>query len=124
LAAYFYDKEDFTKAFDNYTLAYTNFPNDYAASVYMFNAAMAQEEIGDADKAIEILEEIVSQFKSNDIDVADFSADVPEALFNLGRLYEAQGNLEKAVEKYEILVAEYQSYNLSNLAKTRLLTLK
>lgn len=124
MASYYYDEDDFSNALEYYTLAYTKFPNDIAASVYMFNAAMSQEELGATDEAINLLEEIVTLYKSSDIDVADISADVPEALFNLGRLYEEQGNLTKAVEQYEVLVAEYQAYNLSNLAKSRLLSLK
>ncbi len=124
MASYYYDEDNFSNALEYYTLAYTNFPKDIAASVYMFNAAMSHEEMGATDEAIKLLEEIVKLYKSSDIEVADSSADVPEALFNLGRLYEAKGNLTRAVEQYEILVAEYQSYNLSNLAKTRLLSLK
>lgn len=124
MASYFYDEKDFNKALEYYTLAYTNFPNDLAASVYMINAAMTEEELGNVDKAISLFEEIITLFKSSDIEVADKSADVPEAIFNLGRLYESKNNIDKAVEYYELLVAEYQSYNLSNLAKSRLLTIK
>lgn len=124
LASYYYDKDDFNNAFDYYQLAYTNFPNDIAASVYMFNAAMAKDELGFNDEAIEILELIIIKFKSKDLEVADGSADIPEVIFNLGRLYEAKSDLTKAVEQYEILVAEYQGYNISSLAKTRLLTIK
>ncbi|MGL1891776.1 MAG: tetratricopeptide repeat protein [Spirochaetaceae bacterium] len=124
LASYYFDKEDFQKSADNYTLAFTNFPNDIAASVYMFNAAMALEELGQVKETISILESIVTKYKSSELDKEDTSADVPEAIFNLGRLYESEGDISKAIEQYELLVAEYQSYNLSSLAKTRLLSIK
>lgn len=124
LASYYFDNNNFDKAYTYYNLAYTQFPNDLAASVYMFNAAMAKEESGSIDEAITILESIVSLFKSSDLDVADKSADVPEAIFNLARLFESKNDITKAVEQYEILVAEYQGYNLASLAKTRLLTIK
>ena len=124
LASMYFDDQNFEKALENYTNAYVKFPNDLAASVYMFNAAMTLEELENSEKAITLLEELVSNFKSSKIDKADLSADVPEAIFNLARLYEKLGNEEKAINNYEILVAEYQNYNLTNLAKTRLITLK
>ncbi|QEN03209.1 tetratricopeptide repeat protein [Thiospirochaeta perfilievii] len=124
LASYFFDEKNFEKALEYYTKAYVNFPKDMAASVYMFNAAMCNEELGNVDQAIEVLTNLVKTYKSNDLESADLSPDVPEAIFNLGRLFESKGDLTKAIENYELLVAEYQSYNLSNLAKTRLLTIK
>lgn len=124
LASYYFDNEDFDKAYNYYNLAYTLFPKDMAASLYLFNSAMAKEELGDVDEAISILENLVVLYKSSVLDVADRSADVPEAIFNLGRLYESKNDIDNAVLNYEILVAEYQSYNLSSLAKTRLLTIK
>ena len=124
LAGYYFDNKDFEKALDFYTLAYTNFPKDMANSVYMFNAAMALDELGKTDESIKVLEWLVSKFKVSDINKADKSADVPEAIFNLGRLYESKGNTKKAIENYEILVAEYQNYNLANLAKSRLISIK
>lgn len=124
LAGYYFDEEEFQKALDNYKAAYTNFPEDMGASVYMFNAAMAQEELGLVDDAIVTLENLVSTNKSSDLDVNDTSADVPEALFNLGRLEEGRGNITKAVGYYEQLVAEYKDLNITNLAKSRLLSFK
>ncbi len=124
MAGYYFEQKDFDKALEYYTLAYTNFPNDIATSVYMFNAAMANEELGALDDAILVLESAVNTFKNPDIDAPDFSSDIPEVLFNLARLYETVGNEEKAIENYEVLVAEYQSYNLASLAKTRLIQIK
>ena len=124
LGSYYFDQGNFEKSLENYTLAYRNFPKDLANSVYLFNSAMCQEELGKKDEAIKLLEELVTKFKNSDINGADLSSDVPEAIFSLGRLYEATGDIDKAVNNYEILVAEYQSYNLSNLAKSRLITIK
>jgi len=128
LGSYYFDQSNFEKSLENYTLAYTKFPKDMANSVNMFNAAMCQEELGKKDQAIKLLEELVAKFKNSDINSdinsADLSSDVPEAIFSLGRLYETTGDIDKAVNNYEILVAEYQSYNLSNLAKSRLITIK
>lgn len=124
LGSYYFDEKDFNKALENYTLAYTKFSDDLASSVYMFNAAMCLDELNRGVEAITILEELVKKYKSTDVKVADFSGDIPEALFNLGRLYEENGNTQKAVESYEILVAEYQSVSLSNLAKSRLIDIK
>lgn len=124
LASYFYDKKDYEKANEYYTLAFTKFPEDIAASIYMFNSAMSLEELNRVDEAIVVLQNLVTIFKSSNIDVADRSADVPEAIFNLGRMFESKNDTPKAKEQYEILVAEYKSQNLSNLAKSRLLTLK
>lgn len=124
LGSFYFEEGDFEKALANYTAAYTNFPDDIAVSVYMFNAAMTQEELGDIDKAIALLEDLITKFKRKNIDEADLCADVPEAIFNIGRLYESKGDLGKAKEMYETLVAEYQSYNLSNIAKTRMLSIK
>lgn len=124
LASYYFDESLFDKAVKNYTAAYLNFPNDMAASVYMFNAAMALEELGQVDEAIKTLELLVATFKSSDLDVNDTSADVPEALFNLGRLAEGSGDTTTAISYYEQLVAEYKDYNITNLAKSRLLSFK
>ncbi len=124
LASYYFDEKDFEKSEEYYTLAYTKFPKDLGVTVYMFNAAMSLEEQGKINDAIIILEKIVADFKSDNLEVPDKSYDIPEVIFNLGRLNEAKGDNNKAIEYYEILVAEYKSYNLSNLAKTRLLTIK
>lgn len=124
LGSYYFDNEDYGKAFENYTNAYTKFPNDLASSTYMFNAAMALDELDREEEAIEVLELLVETYKSTDVKVGDISGDIPEALFNLGRLYESNGNLEKAISSYEVLVAEYQSYNLANFAKSRLIEIK
>lgn len=124
LASYYFDKGEFQKAVDNYTLAYTKFPEDLASSVNMFNAAMSYEELGNVDEAIKVLEELVEVYKSSIAEGNDLSSDVPEALFNLGRLYEAKDDVENAVAKYEILVSEYNSYNLAGLAKSRLIVIK
>lgn len=124
LGSYYFDNSKFEEAAQNFELAFTNFPNDLAASVYMFNAAMAYEELGNDNKAVEILTTALELFKSKDIKIADKSADVPEILFNLGRLSEKSGDIEKAIGFYEILVAEYQNINITNLAKSRLLSFK
>lgn len=124
LGAYYFDNDDFGKSFEYFTNAYTKFPKDLAASTYMFNAAMSLDELDREEEAIEVLETLVSTYKSDDVKVGDLSGDVPEALFNLGRLYEANGNNEKAIISYETLVAEYQTYNLANFAKSRLIELK
>lgn len=122
LGSYYFDKENFEEALVNYENAYKLFPNDMANSVYMFNAAMTLEELDRKEDAIGTLEALVEKYK--DLDDKDLTADVPEAIFNLGRLYEAVDNKEKAVENYELLVAEYQSYNLAAVAKTRLISIK
>lgn len=124
LASYNFDQGNFQKAVDNYTLAYSNFPDDIATSVNMFNAAMSYDELGNVDEAINVLTLLVEKFKSSTAEGEDLSADVPEAIFNLARLYESKNDTENAVKNYEILVAEYNSYNLSSLAKSRLIDIK
>lgn len=124
LASYYFDEGKFQEALDNYTLAYTNFPDDIATSVNIFNAAMANEELGNIDETIKLLELIVEKYKSSTPEGKDLSSDVPEAIFNLGRIYEGKDDIEKASSYYDILVTEYNSYQLAGLAKSRLIDIK
>lgn len=88
----------------------------YLASLCDFNAAAACEELGEADKALELYEKVAA-----DKDFVDRS----RAAFNAGRLKEGKEDYEGAKASYEAIA----SYGLSNdewndLAKTRLLDLK
>ncbi|QEN07568.1 tetratricopeptide repeat protein [Oceanispirochaeta crateris] len=111
------DSEDWAGSAAAYKALADNFATSYIAPVALINAAAMEEEAGDIEEAISLLERTIADYK-------DVSAAIPEVLFNLGRLSEGLGDGSKAEEYYNRISEEYGSSNWNNLAKSRIIAIK
>lgn len=86
----------------------------YTFGLCNYQCGICSDELGDYDNAVSYLNAAAES--------EDF-ADVPRALFNIGRIEESRGNYEKAAETYKKLFADYPSDQWATLAKSRLISL-
>ncbi|MBQ4498206.1 MAG: tetratricopeptide repeat protein [Spirochaetaceae bacterium] len=86
----------------------------YTFGLCNYQCGICSDELGDYDSAVAYLNAAAES--------EDF-ADVPRALFNIGRIEESRGNYEKAAETYKKLFADYPSDQWATLAKSRLISL-
>lgn len=93
------------------------FPESYLASVSLINAAVAYEEMGDTDKAIETYKLFLETYK-------DRNPDSPRVFFTLGRLYEEKGDKENALKYYNDLSENYPDSDWTKLGKSRIIYLE
>ena len=88
----------------------------YLAPVSLFNAAVAAEEQGNAESAIE--------FYKKALDFGNTFIGAARAQFSVGRLEESRNNREAAIEAYTSLVNKWPNDPVwSNLAHSRILIL-
>jgi tetratricopeptide (TPR) repeat protein len=92
-------------------------PGIYLAPLSLYNAAVAAEEQGNLDKAVEYYNRALA-----------FPGIFPasqRAQFNIGRIYEAQNNKEAASEAYRNLIEKSSSdSNWAKLAQSRIIFLE
>jgi len=93
------------------------FPESYLASVSLVNAAVAYEEMGNIDKAIETYKLFLETYR-------DRSPDSPRVFFTLGRLYEEKGDKENALKYYNDLTENYPDSDWTKLGKSRIIYLE
>jgi tetratricopeptide (TPR) repeat protein len=90
--------------------------NSYLAPVSLFNAAVAAEEQGNLDQAIELYAESAAH-------VSDFPS-AARAQFAIGRLRESQGDTEAALEAYKLIPEKWTNESTwINLAQSRIIVL-
>lgn len=94
----------------------SRFPDSYLAPISLTLAAVAAENAGDPDEALRIYTLIVETQDSE-------SAEVPRALFAIGRINEEQDNVAEAAEVYNRLVDDHPSSSWTNIARDRIITL-
>jgi TolA-binding protein len=111
------EKEKWEEAATAFLVVSDTWPDSYLASVSLYNAGAAREELGDSEGAAALWTRIVE-------DYGDLSPDAPEALFNLGRLAETSDNREKAIEYYRDIAARYPESRWTDLGKSRILVLE
>jgi len=116
-ARFYLQKEEWASASTDFIRIAESTPDSYLASVSLYNGASALENEGKADEAIALLTRISNNYRA-------VSPLLPEALFNLARLKEQSGKEEEAVTVYEDLAESYPSSSWTNLAKTRIISLK
>ncbi len=92
-------------------------PKTYLAPIALEAAAVAAEEQGKADKALEYYQKYVKTYVSDTPGLA-------HAYFSLGRLAEASSNWKDAIANYEKLTADFAASDWAKLAKDRLIYLK
>lgn len=112
-----WENEEYQEASNQFSILSEEFPRSYLAPVGLFNAAVAQEQLGNAEDARSRYEEIVDEY-------ADSSAQVPRALFALGRLSEASEAYEEAAGYYNRILDEYGESSWTTLARNRIIFLQ
>ncbi len=110
-----FELENWSEARELYVSAYEEDMSSYTASVALYNAAVASEELNEIDMAIEYLNMLV--------DTENFSL-MARALFNLGRLEETSGNYQLAVDTYQKLNDDFPSTSWASLANSRIIVLQ
>jgi tetratricopeptide (TPR) repeat protein len=91
-------------------------PRSYLAPVAFMDAAVTAEEAGNTDRALELYRRIVDRY-------AGESAEVPRALFSIGRVHEQRDEIAEAAEAYRRLVAAHPESGWTNLARNRIIAL-
>jgi len=116
LMALEYEKwEDAALAFESVA---EKWKNSYLAPVSLYNAGAAKEELGSINDAIRFWTRLVENY-------TEVSPDVPEALFNLGRVAETYGgDTEEALKHYYELAAKFPNSRWTDLSKTRILIIE
>jgi len=85
----------------------------YLAPISLFNAAVAAEEQGKLEQAVQLLEQSVAH-------PFEFPA-APHAQFSIGRLYEEMNDYPAAVEAYRAVLINWQDIPIwQNLARSRI----
>ena len=112
-----FEKEEYDEATEHFVTLAENFPESYLAPVARFNAAVSQEEAGNDDNARSHYLSVVENH-------AGTSAQVPRALFALGRLSESGDSYEDAAGYYNRILDEYGDSSWTTLARNRIIFLQ
>jgi predicted negative regulator of RcsB-dependent stress response len=111
------DAEDFAAAEKDYLRAADLKKKSYLTPVALMDAAVMAERAGRADDALKHVERVIQ-------DYADFSSGLSYVYFTAGRLNESKKAYDKAVELYKKMEELYPGDNWTNLAKSRIISLK
>lgn len=114
---FYLQKKEWDSSYADFSKIAEISPDSYLASVGIYNAASSKENSGDIEGALSLLKSISEKYRST-------SPLIPEVLFNMGRLSESLGKTSEAVAAYEDLANSYSSSSWTNLAKTRIISLK
>jgi len=107
------DKKDWQQAESAWLNAAKTGDKTYLAPISLFNAAVAAEEQGKLEQAVQLLEQSVAH-------PFEFPA-APRAQFSIGRLYEQMNNYPAAVEAYRAVLINWQDTPVwQNLARSRI----
>jgi TolA-binding protein len=112
-----FEKKEWDSAASFYLELKKIFPKSYLASISLVNAAVAYEEKGDTDKAIEMYKLFVESYKEENPDTA-------RIFFSLGRLYEEKNDKENALKYYNDLSENYPDSDWTKFAKSRIIYLE
>jgi tetratricopeptide (TPR) repeat protein len=111
------DQKNWAEAEQAWTRAAQRGAKTYLAPVALFNAAVAAEERGNLENAIELYRQT--------IDYADIFPAAARALFSVGRLWEAQQKKEAAIEAYQELIDKWPGETAwTSLANSRIIALR
>ena len=111
------DREQWPEAEEAWRNAARVASKTYLAPIALFNAAVACEEQGNNDKAIELYSMSVSH-------PMDFPG-APHAQFSIGRLNEANNNTSAALDAYYMVLARWPAITVwVNLAYSRIIALE
>ena len=111
-----FENEGWKTAEEDYSRLAESFPKSYLAGEALFKAAICQEEMESIDRALE--------YYSRFVELYPRLPRVPHALFSIGRLQEKKQDFEAAALAYNNLKLDYSTSNWTNLATSRIITLK
>ncbi|PKL06613.1 MAG: hypothetical protein CVV53_03415 [Spirochaetae bacterium HGW-Spirochaetae-9] len=92
-------------------------PKTYLAPLALESAAVAAEEQGKADIALEHYTSIITQYKED-------TPNLSHAYFSIGRLSEAKSDWKAALENYNKVLSDFSNTDWALLAKDRVIYLK
>jgi len=112
-AAIYSERKEWSKAEESWLNSARVGVNTYLGPIALFNAAVAAEEQGKLENAIELLKQcLVHNF--------EFPA-APRAQFNIGRIYEQLGNYTAALEAYRDVIINWSNLPVwHQLARSRM----
>lgn len=114
LAALHAEKKDWENAEKAWTSAAGAGAGTYLAPIFFFNAAVAAEEQGKTQEAIELYAKAQS----------DLFPEASRAQFQIGRLEEGRGNQDAALQAYREIINKWPNDAVwTNLAQSRIITL-
>ena len=111
----YFARKEWKMAEESWINASRKAPKIFLSSISLYNAAVAAEEQGQKEAAIEHFNEC--------LDYKGIFPAAPKAYFNIGRLHEELHNMDKAVEAYLALIENNPDSPLANLARNRLIIL-
>jgi TolA-binding protein len=114
---YFYNDKKYAESEAFFLSASQVMPASYLAPIALINAAFAAEDKGDSAKSIEYLNKLAKDYEKT-------SAQVPRALFNLGRIHEASENWKEATAAYQKILDAFSGSNWTKFARDRIIYLK
>ena len=91
-------------------------PRSYLAPAALMDAAVAAENAGNTERALDLYRRIVDEYTGE-------SAEVPRALFSVGRIHEQRDEIVDAAEAYRRLIAAHPESGWTNLARSRIIAL-
>jgi tetratricopeptide (TPR) repeat protein len=91
-------------------------PRTYLAPVSLMDAAVAAENAGNSERALELYRRIVDQYTGE-------SAEAARALFSIGRIHEQRDEVVDAADAYRRLIAAHPESGWTNLARNRIIAL-
>jgi len=109
-----WDRGDFDAAAEDFLSLAQSSPRSHLASRALLLAALAFEETGNQDAAIEAYQKVVT-------DHGIEAPETPRALFALGRLAEERNDQDTARGYYDQLVQDYSGAAWTNLARNRII---
>ncbi|MBO5607831.1 MAG: tetratricopeptide repeat protein [Treponema sp.] len=111
----YFAKKDFTKSMDCWQAAADADKKAYTVAICNYNIGVCLDELGNSEEAVSFYEKAAE----------DSSFLLPShALFSVGRLKEASGDYAGAQAAYQKMVDTYTDDQWTDLAQTRLITLK
>ena len=116
-AAILSQKKEYAEAEKVALEAYKRNKKSYVAPIALELAAVAAEEAGNIDAALEHYILITKDYKKD-------NPAAPHAFFNVGRIKETKGDYKGAVEVYDQLISSFGDSEWAMLAKNRVIYLK
>lgn len=112
----FFEEEKWAEAGENFEKLFQDFPESYLSPIALNNAAVAYEENGNIEKAIDVLAQLSENYRETYSDIA-------RIFFSIGRLSEEIGDITGAETAYNTLVDDFSNSNWTKLARNRIIAL-
>jgi tetratricopeptide (TPR) repeat protein len=116
-ATMFFQNEDWDKSIEDFKMLAELFSNSYLAPIALINTAIAFEESGKIDEAIEEYNIVVNNYFS-------VSPEISNVYFSIGRLFEQKSDKSAALVAYNNLLDNFPDSNWTNLARSRIIYLE